>query len=194
MAGPKRTNSGARDAFTLIDIVRVVGGLLFLNAFFSWWFTSTSTWGYNGKWINTQYLKHRLTNNYVNLTIDELALYNGSDMLLPIYIGVNGYVYDVTASRGIYGPKGSYSKLSGKDASRLYVTGCFMNPEEYTYDLRGLKEEEAKQELSEWQQFFEEHPKYWLAGYVQRPDPVGEPPAPCEHIKFPGRRTKNAGN
>ena len=77
MAGPKRTNSGARDAFTLIDIVRVVGGLLFLNAFFSWWFTSTSTWGYNGKWINTQYLKHRLTNNYVNLTIDELALYNG---------------------------------------------------------------------------------------------------------------------
>ncbi|KAK6456149.1 cytochrome b5-like heme/steroid binding domain-containing protein [Scheffersomyces xylosifermentans] len=174
------------DSFGFVDVLRVLGGVIFLNAFLSWWFTSSSTWGYDGKWINTSYLAHRITNNFVNLTLEELSLFNGTDSRLPIYVAVNGSVYDVSASRGIYGPKGSYRMLSGKDAARVYVTGCFRNPAEYTYDLRGLDEEEASHDVKEWQIFYEHHPKYWLVGHVQHEVIQGEPPEPCEHVKFPG--------
>ncbi|RLV93088.1 putative steroid-binding protein 3 [Spathaspora sp. JA1] len=172
--------------FGIIDILRILGGILFFNAFFSWWFTSTPTWGYEGKWLNVHYLKHRITNDFVNLTIDELSLYNGTDPTLPIYIGINGRVYDVSSSRGIYGPKGSYNKLSGKDAARVYVTGCFMNPEEYTYDLRELDQREIDSDLTHWIQFFDNHAKYWYVGEVKHDPIIGDPPKPCQHVKFPG--------
>ncbi|EGW34768.1 uncharacterized protein SPAPADRAFT_131376 [Spathaspora passalidarum NRRL Y-27907] len=175
-----------RNHFGFIDILRILGGILLFNACFSWWFTSTTTWGYNGKWTSVNYLKHRLTNNFVNLTTEQLALYNGTDPSLPIYIGINGRVYDVSISRSIYGPRGTYNKLAGKDAARVYVTGCFMNPGEYTYDLRELDQEEVERDLADWQYFFDNHEKYWYVGEVQHKPPTGDPPKPCEHMKFPG--------
>lgn len=171
--------------FSIIDILQIVGGLIFLNAFLSWWFTSTSTWGYKGKWIDPGYLKLRATNNYVNLTIDELSLYNGSDPNLSVYIGINGKVYDVSRSRALYGPKGTYGFFSGKDAARAFVTGCFSKEDEFTYDLRGLDSDEALHDIKGWQKFFETSPKYWYVGTVQHEEFVGEPPAPCDHVKFP---------
>lgn len=176
-------NENAR--FSLIDILRIIGGLLFLNAFLSWWFTSTSTWGYKGKWIDSGYLKLRITNNYVNMSLDELSLYNGTDPNLPIYIGLNGKVYDVSRSRAVYGPKGTYGFFSGKDGARAFVTGCFNKEDEFTYDLRELDPDEAIHDIKEWQRFFESSPKYWYAGTVQHEELVGEPPAPCDHVKFP---------
>lgn len=139
--------------FGIIDVLQIIGGLIFLNAFLSWWFTSTSTWGYKGKWVDPGYLKLRVTNNYVNLTIDELSLYNGSDSKLPVYIGINGKVYDVSRSRGTYGPKGTYGFFSGKDAARAFVTGCFSKEDEFTYDLRGLDPDEAMHDIEGWQTF-----------------------------------------
>ncbi|CUM47112.1 uncharacterized protein AC631_03495 [Debaryomyces fabryi] len=171
--------------FGIIDILQIIGGLIFLNAFLSWWFTSTSTWGYKGKWIDSEYLKLRITNNYVNLTIDELSLYNGSDPKLPVYIGINGKVYDVSRSRGVYGPEGTYGFFSGKDAARAFVTGCFSKQDEFTYDLRGLDPDEAMHDIESWQRFFETNSKYWYVGIVQHEDLVGEPPSPCDHMKFP---------
>jgi predicted heme/steroid binding protein len=47
----------------------------------------------------------------------DLAKYNGSDPNLPIYIGLNGLVYDVTAGRDYYKDGGSYHYLAGKDSS-----------------------------------------------------------------------------
>jgi predicted heme/steroid binding protein len=47
----------------------------------------------------------------------ELALYNGSDPTKPIYLGMNGLVYDVTAGREYYQPGGTYHWLAGKDSS-----------------------------------------------------------------------------
>lgn len=172
--------------FGLLDIFRILGGLLFLNAFFSWWFTSTSTWGYQGRWIDSRYLRLRLTNNYVNLTLDELALYNGTDASLPIYVAINGKVYDVSNSRETYGPGGTYGFFSGKDAARAFHTGCFRKPDEFTYDLRGLDMEEALVDIKSWQSYYEKSNRYWFAGVVQHLPLSGEPPAPCEHMKFPG--------
>lgn len=172
--------------FGILDIVRVFGGILFLNAFLSWWFTSTSTWGYEGRWIDPRYLQLRITNNYVNLTLEELSLYNGTDASLPIYVGINGKVYDVSNSRDTYGPGGTYGFFSGKDAARAFHTGCFQKPDEFTYDLRGLDQEEARRDIESWQSYYENSSKYWYVGVVQHAPLTGDPPAPCQHMKFPG--------
>lgn len=178
----------ANATISILDVLRILGGLLAFNAFFSWWFTSTSTWGYTGRLIDPSYIKFRLTNNYVNLTIDELARHDGTDPKLPIYLAINGLVYDVSSSRKIYGPKGAYHKLSGKDAARVFVTGCLMIPEEYTYDLRGLNPDEVYSGILGWDNFFRKNNRYWYTGIVRHDLITGDPPAPCEHIKFPGSR------
>ena len=41
-------------------------------------------------------------------TPEQLAKYDGSDKSKPVYLAIDGDVYDVTASRRIYGPLGPY--------------------------------------------------------------------------------------
>lgn len=175
----------SRDAFSVVDALRFLGGLLLLNAFASWWFTSSATWGYSGKWINPHYIVHRAKGSYVNLTLSELALHNGENSL-PIYIAINGSVYDVSSAPEIYGPDGPYRFFSGRDAARAFVTGCFQNPAEFTYDLRGLDPVEADHDIKGWQDYFEKSSRYWYVGTVQHEPVLGEPPAPCRHMKRPG--------
>lgn len=175
----------SRDSFNLLDILRLVSGLLLFNAFASWWFTSTSTWGYKGRWINPRYLQYRVYGQNVDLTLDELALYNGTDSLLPIYVAINGSVYDVTSAPDIYGPKGPYRFFSGRDSARAFVTGCFQNPQEFTYDLRELDPAEAEQDIKSWQHYFEKSDRYWYTGIVHHEELTGPPPPPCKHVKYP---------
>mgnify|MGYP001570474240 CR=1 FL=1 len=53
-----------------------------------------------------------------------LARYNGENGNLPIYIALDGYVYDVTAGKSFYVPGGTYHSIAGKDASReLHMFG-----------------------------------------------------------------------
>lgn len=171
---------------TLIDILRIIGGLLLANALLSWWFTGSSTWGYEGRWIDHRYLKHRALGQKVDLSLEELALYNGSDPRLPIYVAINGTVYDVTSSSRIYGPNGPYHAFSGKDGARAFVTGCYDKEDELTHDLRGLDEEEIIDQLGGWKRFFENNSKYWKVGTVNLPEPTGEIPLACEHQRYPG--------
>jgi Cytochrome b5-like Heme/Steroid binding domain len=63
--------------------------------------------------------------------------YDGSNPDKPIYLAINGSIYDVSKGRGIYGPGGSYNYFAGVDASRAYVTGCFA--EDRTLDMRGIE-------------------------------------------------------
>lgn len=72
------------------------------------------------------------------MTADELALYNGTDPSLPIYLAINGTIFDVSASPAFYGPGGSYHFFAGKDGTRAFVTGCFR--EDLTPDMRGVEE------------------------------------------------------
>lgn len=47
----------------------------------------------------------------------DLAAYNGDDPDKPIYIGFDGYVYDVSKGREFYQKGGSYHDLAGKDST-----------------------------------------------------------------------------
>lgn len=48
----------------------------------------------------------------------QLAQYDG-ELKPEIYVGIRGYIYDVTNNSKSYGPGKSYHKLVGKDVSRL---------------------------------------------------------------------------
>lgn len=178
--------SQATTLFTFLDGLRLLAGLFLLNSCLSWWFTSTKTWGYDGKYIDARYWKYRTVGEPLNLTIQDLSQFDGTNPKLPIYIGINGSVFDVSRSRETYGPKGSYSFFSGRDSARAFVTGCFSNKAEFTYDLRGIDPDEAKADIQAWQKYFHNHRKYWYVGTVMHEPISGEPPDPCTHQKYPG--------
>lgn len=135
-------------------------------------------------------------------------MYNGTDPDQPIYLAINGTVFDVTAGRHTYGPGGSYEVFAGRDATRAFVTGCFL--EDRTGDLRGAEgiyipvddpneeitsgarktraEKERRearkrvlQEVAKWESFYRNHKKYFEVGtLVGVPEYTGEPPKLCE--------------
>jgi len=51
-------------------------------------------------------------------TSDELKKYDGSNPYLPIYIALDGNVYDVSSGRKYYETGGPYHYLAGKDSSK----------------------------------------------------------------------------
>ncbi len=146
----------------------------------------------------------------VYMTLEELAAYDGTDESKPIYLSINGTIYDVTAGRRIYGPGGSYHYFAGVDASRGFVTGCFAA--DRTGDMRGVeqmylpfdnpeidkhwtaeelarkKEEElaeahrrVHEALKHWVDFFAKSTKYHYVGLLKRdPGWEGEPKELCE--------------
>lgn len=69
----------------------------------------------------------------------ELALHDGLHPPIPIYLAIDGDVFDVSAGAA-YAPGGSYAHFAGKDAARAYVTGCFKT--HLTHDIRGFGEKE----------------------------------------------------
>ncbi|KAJ4823345.1 Membrane-associated progesterone-binding protein 4 [Turnera subulata] len=85
-------------------------------------------------------------------TVEELALYNGTDESLPIFLGILGSVFDVTKGKSHYGVGGSYNHFAGRDASRAFVSGNFTG-DGLTDSLRGLSNTEVKS-VVEWRQFY----------------------------------------
>ncbi|KAL3617876.1 Membrane-associated progesterone-binding protein 4 [Castilleja foliolosa] len=85
-------------------------------------------------------------------TAEELALYNGSDHGLPILLGILGSVFDVSKGKSHYGPGGSYSHFSGRDASRAFVSGNFTG-DGLTDNLHGLSSPEVKS-IVDWRGFY----------------------------------------
>lgn len=59
------------------------------------------------------------------LSKEELSSYDGGHGSPGLYLAVLGQVFDVQKGRKHYGPGGSYSFFTAKDASRAYVTGDF---------------------------------------------------------------------
>ncbi|KAB2017022.1 hypothetical protein ES319_D08G131700v1, partial [Gossypium barbadense] len=47
-------------------------------------------------------------------TVEELALYNGTDDSLPILLGILGSVFDVTKEKSHYGAGGGYNHFAGR--------------------------------------------------------------------------------
>ncbi|WVQ72283.1 hypothetical protein IAR50_001833 [Cryptococcus sp. DSM 104548] len=111
----------------------------------------------------------------------QLAMYDGSPDR-PVYLAVDGVVFDVSSNRRIYGKGGSYNMMAGRDASRAFVTGCFET--HLTHDIRGLSEDELKS-VTHWKKFFENNEKYTKIGTVLNPpiDPSTPIPPPCREEK-----------
>ncbi|KAI8356684.1 cytochrome b5-like heme/steroid binding domain-containing protein [Blakeslea trispora] len=153
-------------------------GLSWLILFFflgSYLVTESWTWGYRGKWTNIHTYIPRKERIF---TEAELAQYDGTDPTKPIYLAIDGDVFDVTQGGGWYGKGGSYHHFSGKDAARAYVTGCFK--EHLTHDLRGLSKDQLKG-VAHWKKFYQQHHTYHKIGRVLHPTiPQDAPlPKPC---------------
>lgn len=124
---------------SVLDIGRLIVLLLFALGGLSYYTTAGESILFNKRpWFTRpdvvkQYLKGELL-----LTPAELAKYDGTDPSLPVYLALNGTIYDVSAGRRTYGPGGSYHYFAGRDATRGYVTGCFA--QDTTGDLRGVEE------------------------------------------------------
>ncbi|KAF1844334.1 uncharacterized protein K460DRAFT_397448 [Cucurbitaria berberidis CBS 394.84] len=131
---------------SILDVLRIIGGVLLLSSGLSYLSTSgeSMTWGYNAWWTRAREWKTLLLTigrvsqqREVHLTDAELAQYDGTDPSKPIYLALNGTIYDVSSSPTTYGPGGSYHFFAGHDAARAFLTGCFA--EDSVPDLRGVE-------------------------------------------------------
>jgi predicted heme/steroid binding protein len=131
------------------------------------------------------------------MTDAELARYDGTDPNLPVYLAIDGEIFDVSTGRKFYGPGGSYHFFAGHDATRAFVTSCFdvdISPDirgvyqmympkttaeidaQYTpTELKVLREKETraahksvKGAIAHWRNFFSNSPKYSYVGKVKR--------------------------
>ncbi|KAL1898666.1 hypothetical protein Cpir12675_001773 [Ceratocystis pirilliformis] len=205
-AKPKSSHQRIRDedeasaSSLVLDIFRVLTFLLLASCGLSY-----VTSGGKSMFWSTQARPNYLTLNYwkahmsgpIYLTPEELTAYNGVDESKPLYIAINGTIYDVTPGRRVYGPGGSYKYFAGVDAARAYVTGCFA--EDRTADMRGVDEmfiplddpeidslyspeeltalrakeredalEQVNKALLHWVNFYAKSDKYSKVGYVRR--------------------------
>ncbi|KAF3926805.1 Neudesin [Dactylellina cionopaga] len=198
-------------SFGVLDLLRIIAGVAVFSCMLSYFIIGDSyVWG-----------QDKLVRKYWNgvkktwtkpIYLDEatLSLYNGTDETLPIYLSINGTIYDVTEGKNKYGPGGGYSffgmiatlfifvgvgdevnrwflsELAGRDASRAYITGDFKN--DLTWDVSDIDEERVQRALGHWVKFFASHDIYTFVGYLVRdpnkakkPEPKEEPKVEPEH-------------
>ncbi|KAL2395251.1 hypothetical protein ABEF93_002740 [Exophiala dermatitidis] len=211
---------GTDHAISLLDVLRIIITLFAVSCALSYYLTSGSSlfWNYN-PWFSHPAQVVRWWKGPLLLTPEQLAEFNGTDPQKPIYLAINGTIFDVSAGRHTYGPGGSYEVFAGRDASRAFVTGCFL--EDRTGDLRGAEEiyipiddpeeeitsgarkaraekerRDAKkrvlQEVRKWEEFYKNHPKYFEVGKVVNvSEYTGEPPKLCEAAQKGRPQRKN---
>ncbi|KAL4970295.1 putative heme/steroid binding domain protein [Aspergillus stella-maris] len=180
----------------ILDIFRVLLTLVVVSCGLSYYLTDAAslTWGYKPWFTNLpevmQYFKGPVT-----LTPTELLAYNGETPDLPIYVAINGTIFDVSANPAMYGPGGGYHFFAGRDATRAFVTGCFK--EDLTDDISGVEEmfipldepeelemltsgerkkrreqdlraarKRVEKSIAHWAGFFGNHKKYFEVGKV----------------------------
>ncbi|KAF2764442.1 hypothetical protein EJ03DRAFT_378608 [Teratosphaeria nubilosa] len=76
----------------------------------------------------------------LRLTEKEMEQYDGTDDSKPIYLAINGTIFDVSASPSFYGPGGHYHHFTGKDASRAWVSQCWDTEDQLTWRMEGIEE------------------------------------------------------
>ncbi|KAL2853367.1 cytochrome b5-like heme/steroid binding domain-containing protein [Aspergillus pseudoustus] len=192
-SGHRSPRSGG---ISFLDVVRVLATLVAVSCGLSYYLTSSESliWGYQ-PWLTNWSQVVRYVQGPVLLTPTELALHDGTDPSLPIYVAVNGTIFDVSANPGMYGPGGSYHFFAGRDATRAFVTGCFQ--EDLTDDLTGVEDmfipvddpaelerlssgerkkrreqdvrlarKRVEKQVNHWVGFFGNHKKYFEVGRV----------------------------
>lgn len=195
---------------SVLDVLRVILTLIGASCALSYYLTSGTsyTWNYSPWFTHPAQLAHWWSGPLL-LTPEQLSLFNGTDPQKPIYLAINGSIFDVSEGRRTYGPGGSYSVFAGRDATRAFVTGCFL--EDRTRDLRGAEElyipveddqdeditsgarklraekerregkKRVRMEVDKWVEFYRNHKKYFEVGrLVGVQKYTGEPPKLCE--------------
>ena len=77
-----------------------------------------------------------------NFTLEQLLQYNGtkdekSNEDKPVYLSINGIVFDVTKGRDFYGPGGPYEKVSHMEML-LFDSAFFMISHTLDYSSKNL--------------------------------------------------------
>ncbi|EIM88392.1 cytochrome b5 [Stereum hirsutum FP-91666 SS1] len=173
--GPPERDPTEEREISLGDIVKFLVYVLLAITLGGKFITGDFMWGYRGKWTN---IHTYLPSNERLFSERTLAQFDGSDPEKPLYLAIDGDVFDVSDNRRVYGPGGSYHIMAGKDAARAFGTGCFQTHQ--THDLRGLTESELRG-VNHWKSFFKDHKSYHKIGRVQHPpiDPASPIPEHC---------------
>lgn len=206
---------------SLLDVLRIVVTVLCISVASSFYLTSGDSliFGLPRPWFTKPAELKQYWKGPVHLTLDELTKYDGSDPGLPIYLAINGTIFDVSKGAHTYGPGGSYHAFAGHDASRAFVTGCFL--EDRTSDLRGAEEiylpiedpdeaissgerktraererrvakKRVLDEVDRWHKFYSNSKKYFPAGRVIGVGKhTGPPPTLCDAAQKGRPKRKN---
>ncbi|KAG6375090.1 cytochrome b5 [Boletus reticuloceps] len=189
--GPEERDPTAEEEVGLLGLLKFIVYLLVIVTLAGKFFTGSFLWEYEGKWAR---LKSYWPESSGRLFSESyLATFDGTDPSKPIYIAIDGDVFDVSSSRHTYGPGGSYYSMAGIDAARSFATGCFATHR--THDLRGLTDQELKG-IENWKRFFTDHKAYFKVGRVlHHPiDPQSPIPEHCDPKKEEGAQPKKGSD
>jgi predicted heme/steroid binding protein len=184
------SNEESAENLTFFDVLRVISGLLLLNALLSYAFTQSTMWGYSGKYVDSMYLIHRLKGSPIKeYTVN--TLWNDVQNSGRLLISINKKVYDVTASYDVYNPKtitSRYGIFVGRDCTRIFINGCFHDLNQCTWNLENMKMDQSyvNTTVLKWENFYQQHPKYWQVGYLNVSNDDRDPPPACTNgILYP---------
>ncbi|KAH8118492.1 cytochrome b5 [Phellopilus nigrolimitatus] len=183
--GPEESDPTVQEEVGLLGLLKFIVYCLLFLALVGKFFTGSFLFDYESQ---LPALKKLWPTNQRLFSEAGLSNFDGGDPKKPIYLAIDGDVYDVSEGRRTYGPGGSYHFMAGRDAARAFATGCFATHR--THDVRGLSEREAKvrsRSLEHWKNFFTNHKKYIKVGRVMHHpiDPSSPIPEHCKPEKAP---------
>ncbi|EPZ34843.1 putative progesterone binding protein [Rozella allomycis CSF55] len=88
----------------------------------------------------------------VELTLDELREFDGTDSHKPVYVAINGVIYDVTCKRHLYALGKGYHILAGRECARALAKGC-LTEDMCSNELNDLNDEEFDT-LKDWETYY----------------------------------------
>ena len=126
------------------------------------------TWLYGKIWVRKTIHKPEFEPDpNRQFTLLQLAAYDGIQKR-SIFVGVHGFVFDVSSAVDRYGPGSSYASLAGRDSSRFLATHRLPTAKDQAdplvYDDLSDLTEKQLESLQGWFQFYRE--KYPIVGKI----------------------------
>ncbi|KAF9042563.1 cytochrome b5 [Hymenopellis radicata] len=176
--GPEEPDPTAEVEIGALSVLKFVVYAVVVVLLSGKFITGSYLWEYEGRWAQ---LKTYWPSDQRLFSERLLAEFDGTKPGRPIYLAIDGDVYDVSKGKS-YQPGGSYHILAGVDAARAFGTGCFKTHR--THDMRGLTEFELNG-IVHWKEFYADHKDYFKVGRVSHPpiDPSSPIPEHCNPKK-----------
>merc|ERR1712232_338740 len=96
----------------------------------------------------------QMAENVKDMTVDQLSKFVGDeDGDSPIYVAVDGLIYDVSRAYKLYGPNGAYHLFAGKDASYYLAVNSLKPIPKEEQNMNTLSTVERDRML-EWKNLF----------------------------------------